>query len=66
MKQSVRDVNPQLKNFEASCFDGVYITGDVTPEYLDRIERERLSGIPPLEDDVPRNQMSLHLQAAQD
>lgn len=43
MKQSVRDVNPALKNFEASCFDGVYITGDITPEYLDRIEFARLN-----------------------
>ena len=29
--------------FEASCFDGNYITGDVTTEYLDRIETARLA-----------------------
>jgi amidophosphoribosyltransferase len=39
MKRSVTDVNPRLTRFEASCFDGQYITGDITPEYLDRIER---------------------------
>ena len=29
--------------FEASCFDGNYITGDVTTDYLDRIETARLA-----------------------
>jgi len=43
MKRSVRDVNPALNNFEASCFDGHYITGDITPEYLDRVEYARLN-----------------------
>ncbi|CAN5179997.1 amidophosphoribosyltransferase [soil metagenome] len=41
MKQSVRDLNPKLTRFEASCFDGDYVTGDVTAEYLDRIEMAR-------------------------
>jgi amidophosphoribosyltransferase len=45
MKQAVRDCRPGLRNFDASCFDGVYVTGDVTPAYLDRIERERLAPI---------------------
>ena len=26
--------NPKLTSFEASCFDGVYVTGDVTSDYL--------------------------------
>jgi amidophosphoribosyltransferase len=43
LKQAVRDTNPALKEFEASCFDGNYITGDVTTEYLDRIETARLA-----------------------
>jgi amidophosphoribosyltransferase len=41
LKQAVRDINPSLSRFEASCFDGDYITGDVTTEYLDVIERAR-------------------------
>jgi amidophosphoribosyltransferase len=41
MKQAVRDINPALTNFDASCFDGDYITGDVTTEYLDRLEQSR-------------------------
>ena len=33
--------NPRITRFDASCFDGVYVTGDVSPEYLARIERRR-------------------------
>ena len=41
---SVRDLNPNIERFDASCFDGVYITGDVTPEYLEKIESSRNDG----------------------
>ncbi|MBN9113760.1 MAG: amidophosphoribosyltransferase, partial [Pandoraea sp.] len=41
MKAAVRDINPALADFDASCFDGNYITGDVTPEYLTRLEQQR-------------------------
>jgi amidophosphoribosyltransferase len=39
--EAAREGNPKIKQFDASCFDGVYITGDVSQEYLDRIERAR-------------------------
>ena len=32
MKRVVRALNPRLDGFEASCFDGVYITGDVSED----------------------------------
>ncbi len=38
---AVRRVNPKLGNFEASCFDGRYVTGDVTADYLHVIETRR-------------------------
>jgi amidophosphoribosyltransferase len=41
MKQSIMDVNPTLKNFESSCFDGNYITGDIDEAYLNRLESSR-------------------------
>jgi amidophosphoribosyltransferase len=31
----------RITSFEASCFSGVYVTGDVTPEYLAGVEAER-------------------------
>jgi amidophosphoribosyltransferase len=38
---AVRRVNPKLGNFEASCFDGKYVTGDVTADYLHVVETRR-------------------------
>ena len=37
----VRSVNPEVTSFETSCFSGVYITGDITKEYLDGVEASR-------------------------
>jgi amidophosphoribosyltransferase len=41
LKDAVRRANPRLSSFETSCFDGVYITGDITSDYLRTIEIER-------------------------
>ena len=37
----MRDANPKLDDFEASCFDGMYITGDITDDYLSHLAIER-------------------------
>jgi amidophosphoribosyltransferase len=41
LKAAVRGANPALQDFEASCFDGKYITGDVTPDYLSQLAAVR-------------------------
>ena len=41
LKDAVRMTNPKLATFETSCFDGVYVTGDVTSDYLHIIETRR-------------------------
>ena len=41
LKDAVRMTNPKLSSFETSCFDGVYVTGDVTSDYLHIIESRR-------------------------
>lgn len=41
LKKSVWMANPLITQYETSCFDGEYITGDVTPEYLTKIESQR-------------------------
>ncbi|HUQ26492.1 MAG TPA: amidophosphoribosyltransferase, partial [Burkholderiales bacterium] len=41
LKDAVRRANPKLTSFETSCFDGVYVTGDVTTDYLRAIEIQR-------------------------
>ncbi|MCR4298739.1 MAG: amidophosphoribosyltransferase [Gallionella sp.] len=44
LKAAVRKANPAIVEFDASCFDGRYITGDITPQYLDVIEARRGDG----------------------
>jgi len=39
--EAVREINPALEHFDTSCFNGVYVTGDISPEYLDLIETMR-------------------------
>jgi len=60
LKRSISDANPLLKNFEASCFDGVYVTGDISRDYLDRLETARNNPKPQNEDAV-RSQLNLNL-----
>ncbi len=43
MKRVVKQLNPNLAGFEASCFDGVYITGDVSAADFDAIAAQRAS-----------------------
>jgi amidophosphoribosyltransferase len=44
LKAAVRAVNPAINFFETSCFDGTYITGDITAEYLNGVENQRGEG----------------------
>jgi amidophosphoribosyltransferase len=43
MKRVVRALNPAVVGFEASCFDGQYITGNVTAEDFDTLSAQRQS-----------------------
>ena len=38
---AVRKGNPHIERFDTSCFTGEYVTGDVTPEYLQALESRR-------------------------
>jgi amidophosphoribosyltransferase len=42
MKKAVGDLNPSIAGFEASCFDGVYVTGDINSATICRLNEERL------------------------
>jgi amidophosphoribosyltransferase len=41
MKQAIGSLNPSLTGFDASCFDGVYVTGDITAEDIARLNQGR-------------------------
>src|SRR5574340_490855 len=63
MKRVVGALNPAIPGFEASCFDGVYVTGDVSIDDFAAIERQRGAARDEAEDDDDR-QASLTLQHA--
>ena len=65
MKRAITDAGPRVNRFEASCFDGVYVTGDVTPEYLDRVENARLD-LTDRHDESDRNQLNLKFSAVRE
>ena len=41
MKRVVGALNPKLESFEASCFDGRYVTGDVSDADFAKMEAQR-------------------------
>jgi amidophosphoribosyltransferase len=61
LKDAVRRCNPKLTSFETSCFDGHYITGDITTDYLRSIEVQRHAKRDSGDDEAP--QLDLNLAA---
>ena len=41
LEASIRDLKPSMQHFDTSCFNGCYVTGDVTDDYLNAIETAR-------------------------
>jgi len=41
MVRAICSLNPQIKHYDCSCFDGKYVTGDVDEAYLTHIEAQR-------------------------
>ena len=54
MKRAIGSLNPNLDGFDASCFDGVYVTGDINAEDIARINAARIGQEDPLEEDTSR------------
>lgn len=54
MKNAIGKLNPRLAGFDASCFDGVYVTGDVNAEDIARINEARVGQEDPLEENTTR------------
>ena len=63
LKAAVHKSNPSITRFDCSCFDGEYITGDITAEYLDRIEASRGGGKANLEPDEDQMELDLAMSA---
>ncbi len=56
--EAAREGNTDIKRFDASCFDGDYITGDIDEEFLHKVESGRGSGRS-MDDDEGENPMTL-------
>ncbi len=63
MKRVVNALNPKIDGFEASCFDGEYITGDISRADFETLENQRRQQP---DDDEDRKGSRLALQDAQD
>ena len=61
--EDVRSVNPAVTSFETSCFSGVYITGDISKEYLDCVEAARREDVK--EAAAAENQLDLDLEVVE-
>jgi amidophosphoribosyltransferase len=57
MKRAVGSLNPRLAGFEASCFDGFYVTGDVSDADVAAIAAQRSLQLEYEED--PRSRLAL-------
>ena len=42
MKKAIGGLNPRLDGFDASCFDGVYVTGDISHADIQRMQASRV------------------------
>lgn len=66
MKNAIGKLNPQLDGFDASCFDGVYVTGDINPEDIARINEARIGQEDVLEESTGRNSTRLSIPNPQE
>lgn len=53
MKKAIGSLNPKLDGFDASCFDGVYVTGDIDAAGIARLNESRV-GQEEQDDDTSR------------
>ncbi|RCW75815.1 amidophosphoribosyltransferase [Pseudorhodoferax soli] len=56
MKKAIGSLNPAIHGFDASCFDGVYVTGDISEGDIARLNERRVGGS---EDDADSSRLAL-------
>ncbi|MCU7958771.1 MAG: amidophosphoribosyltransferase [gamma proteobacterium symbiont of Bathyaustriella thionipta] len=61
--RAVRKGHGHIKSFDASCFNGKYVTGDITAEYLDRLDERRNDGAKTRRAAPTTNVLEIHNQA---
>jgi amidophosphoribosyltransferase len=66
LKAAVRAINPAITHFDSSCFDGIYITGDISPEYLESVELARGRSSKAQQEGDDSGQLDLNLTLSND
>jgi amidophosphoribosyltransferase len=66
LEDNVLALNPKIKDFDSSCFDGHYVTGDVDVAYLSRIESLRRDSTQTTRPPNSTTQMDLNLVGSED
>lgn len=56
MKHAIGKLNTRINGFDASCFDGVYVTGDIQAADIERMNSARVKGG---EDDADTSRLAL-------
>jgi amidophosphoribosyltransferase len=59
MKKAIGSLNSKITGFDASCFDGVYVTGDITSADINRLNASRVGG-EELQEDTSRLALPNH------
>ena len=63
MKSAIGSLNKGVLDFDASCFDGVYVTGDITAEDIARMGASRIESSDDDDDDDDHRPTSRTMQA---
>jgi amidophosphoribosyltransferase len=58
MKKAIGSLNPAITGFDASCFDGIYVTGDITAADIARMSASRVETREDDGDDAPVTERS--------
>ena len=64
LEQAVREGNPTLGTFDNSCFDGRYVTGGVSEDYLEQLEQSRCDDVKSSGDDLDESEVLALYQAS--
>lgn len=66
LEEVVFKLNPNIQDFDSSCFDGHYVTGDVDVAYLNRIEALRGDSVQTQRPPNSTTQMDLNLVGSEE
>jgi len=59
MKRAIGSLNPKLDGFDASCFDGIYVTGDISADDIVKINEARVGQEEPFASDDDNSRLAL-------